>query len=104
MANRNRKSQPKAWTGGSNPITQRPVNSTNGTQKPQSPVSSPSQHSKHAVETNADKHAHDRALFLFSQFVVRTAPLYVWDLDGYTIPVMFSKVADMHVLRARMSR
>lgn len=68
-AGRDRKaSQPKAWTG-SNPSI-RPT-STNGPPKSQSPGSAPTQQNKSSTDAHADKHAHDRMLFLFSQLVVR---------------------------------
>ena len=73
MMKRHRKSQPpqqKAWTG-PNPITQRPAPVVpNGTEKSTSRPTSQSL-PKTTAETNGDKHAHDRALFLLASFTVR---------------------------------
>lgn len=62
---------PKAWTTGTNPITQRasPSSSVNGIANG---------HVQEQAKANgkgnqsADKHAHDRLMFLYSNFVVRT--------------------------------
>lgn len=62
--------QPKAWQG-PNPITQRASTSTpNGTEKPlpKTPVQS---RDKSLADSNADKHAHDRALYIIANFIVR---------------------------------
>ena len=86
MPRRDRKQQqppqPKAWQG-PNPITQRAStanvpNGTNGAEKPlpKTPAASQSQPSQQmksaAAETNGDKHAHDRALFLLANCTVRS--------------------------------
>ncbi|PNS20034.1 Ataxin-2 [Sphaceloma murrayae] len=61
-------SAPKAWTTGTNPITQRPSGSTpvngiaNGHTQEQGKTSPRGNHS-------ADKHAHDRLLFLYANFI-----------------------------------
>ena len=83
MMNRYRKSQPpqqKAWTG-TNPITQRasaPI--PNGTDKSTSRPTSQSQ--PKPTETNGEKHAHDRALFLFASFTVRVTHSPSYHLIG----------------------
>lgn len=75
MARATRKQQqpPKAWQG-PNPITQRASNNLpNGTEKPlpKLPSQSQSQQLKSSGDLHADKHAHDRTVFLVSQFIVR---------------------------------
>ena len=69
---RNRKQQPlqpKAWQG-PNPITQRAsTNIPNGTEKPLPKIPSQAQ-TKSTADAHADKHAHDRALYLLANFTV----------------------------------
>ncbi|KAF2223639.1 hypothetical protein BDZ85DRAFT_112264 [Elsinoe ampelina] len=63
-----RTTAPKAWTTGTNPITQRPSGSTpvNGMANGHA-----QEHGKSSTKSNqsADKHAHDRLLFLYANFV-----------------------------------
>lgn len=71
---RNRKQQPpqpKAWQG-PNPITQKAsAVIPNGTEKPLPKPPSSQPQTKNTAESNADKHAHDRALYLIASFTVR---------------------------------
>lgn len=62
--------QPKAWQG-PNPITQRASSSTpNGTEKPL-PKLPPQSQGKTPGDSHADKHAHDRLLYIVAHFTVR---------------------------------
>ena len=71
---RYRKQQPtNAWQNGRNPITARNSSTTpNGTEKPPTKLPLQGQQLKSSTDfLNADKHAHDRSMFLLAQFVVR---------------------------------
>ncbi|EME44508.1 hypothetical protein DOTSEDRAFT_72098 [Dothistroma septosporum NZE10] len=68
----NRKQQQPAnvWANGRNPITSRNSSTTpNGTEKPLPKLPSLGQQFKSSTDLNADKHAHDRSVFLLSQIV-----------------------------------
>ena len=71
---RNRKQQQpqqKAWQG-TNPITQRPSSViANGTEKPLPKAPAPQTSTKSTTESNVEKHANDRALYLISNLTVR---------------------------------
>ncbi|KAI7518423.1 hypothetical protein KC331_g21220, partial [Hortaea werneckii] len=65
--------QPKAWQG-PNPITQRASSSmSNGADK--TPPKTPPQTQKNSGDANADKHAHDRLLYLLANFAGQDATL-----------------------------
>lgn len=73
--------QPKAWQG-PNPITQRASSSmSNGADKASPKL--PPQTQKSSGDANADKHAHDRLLYLLANFAVRSDPVQSqsWALD-----------------------
>jgi hypothetical protein len=73
--------QPRAWQG-PNPITQRASASTpNGTEKAVPKPQSQAQQ-KNTAESNADKHAHDRALYLIASFTVRMTGLSACSHSG----------------------
>ncbi|KAI9678159.1 MAG: hypothetical protein M1817_006104 [Caeruleum heppii] len=76
-----RNSSQKAWTQGTNPITQRPsaYHQLNGVKSEQKvPTKATSK------ETNTpDKHAHDRLLFLLANFIGRTATVTVANGDKF---------------------
>lgn len=62
--------QPKAWQG-PNPITQRASSNTpNGTEKPLPKLPAQAPTAKSSCDLHADKHAHDRSIYLLSQFIV----------------------------------
>ncbi|KAK5114992.1 hypothetical protein LTR85_010030 [Meristemomyces frigidus] len=75
--------QPKAWQG-PNPITQRVNSSTpNGTEKPL-PKLPPQAQGKSSGDSLADKHAHDRLLFLVAHFTGEDATLTLKNGEQFT--------------------
>ena len=85
---RNRKQQPpppKAWQG-PNPITQRAsAVIANGAEKPLPKTPSSQQpQTKSTTESNADKSAHDRALYLLASFVVRISECAITPSSNHT--------------------
>jgi len=72
-----RKQQPpKAWQG-PNPITQRANSSmSNGTEKPL-PKLPPQAQAKSNGDSHAEKHAHDRLLYIIANFTVRLQHMIV---------------------------
>ncbi|KAK4496344.1 hypothetical protein PRZ48_012324 [Zasmidium cellare] len=83
----NKKQQPpKAWQG-PNPITQRASNNLpNGNEKPlpKLPSQAQSQQPKTSSDLHADKHAHDRTIFLFSQFIGKDVTLTLKNGEQFT--------------------
>ncbi|KXS96840.1 hypothetical protein AC578_7387 [Pseudocercospora eumusae] len=72
-----------AWSKGAPAIGNRTPSAVNGAQKPPPPAPAVSQ-AKSSVHPNADKHAHDRALFLFSQFVGKDVTLTLKSGEQFT--------------------
>ncbi|KAL2794201.1 hypothetical protein BJX66DRAFT_304256 [Aspergillus keveii] len=77
-----RSNSQKAWTQGTNPITQRSSYSQQNGSMPQKSSSSPRPLSK---ESNTpDNHAHDRLLFLFTSFIGLAATVTTRNGDEFT--------------------
>ncbi|KAL2832040.1 hypothetical protein BDW59DRAFT_114728 [Aspergillus cavernicola] len=77
-----RSNSQKAWTQGTNPITQRPSYSQqNGSM---SQKSSPSPNPLSKESNTPDNHAHDRLLFLFTSFIGLTATITTRNGDEFT--------------------
>ena len=72
-ASASRPAAPKAWTSGTNPLTQRGTSSpqSNGVATPSKSTSAKSNAQKEAGIS--DKHAHDRLLYVFGASIVRHA-------------------------------
>ncbi|KAL2817862.1 PAB1 binding protein [Aspergillus granulosus] len=77
-----RSNSQKAWTQGTNPITQRPSYSQQNGSMPQKSSSSPRPSSN---ESNTpDNHAHDRLLFLFTSFIGLATTVTTRNGDEFT--------------------
>jgi len=94
---------PKAWTG-TNPITQRASNAAsmpNGSEKPLPRLPTQSQ-PKAGTNAHADKHAHDRLLYLLAHCTVSILMLNQYstalslDIDT-DIPVWLGHRRDYHI-------
>ncbi|KAI9376800.1 hypothetical protein BJX61DRAFT_3820 [Aspergillus egyptiacus] len=77
-----RSNSQKAWTQGTNPITQRPSYSQQNGSNLQKPSSSPRPFQKES--NNADNHAHDSLVFLFTSFIGLTATITTRDGAEFT--------------------
>lgn len=74
MFYRRRTNSHKAWTQGTNPITQRSsYSSSNGNLTHQRQTASPRPNQKES--NTSDNHAHDRLVFLFASFIVSLVAL-----------------------------
>ncbi|UJO24152.1 PAB1-binding protein 1 [Fulvia fulva] len=74
-----------AWQNGRNPITSRNSSTTpNGTEKPLPKLPSQGQQLKSSTDLNADKHAHDRSMFLFAQFVGKDVSITLKNGEQYS--------------------
>lgn len=88
---RKQQAPPKAWQG-PNPITQRASSTlSNGTEKPL-PKLPPQAQSKSSGDSHAEKHAHDRLLYIVAHFTVRLQePVGIRLCDRLQLPQLHTR-------------
>ena len=85
----------KAWSQGTNPITQRSTHSSSNGNMAQKQSGSPRPGQKES--NTADNHAHDRLVFLFATFIVRSFQSAL--SKPLTQPTLFSRVCQPRLLQ-----